>query len=424
MSYSNLAKLEPKTRPATWAVRRSASDAGVYRMRQTTEIAYRLQEAAQEAARLSDDAAIAEAWAVSDMLLEAGRPENIFTADDLCRLETGECFDGYGSLVVTGSRLDPAYMAVSSRRARKRVREALAQVRPQVGEHLRLLTVTMPHLQGFTASLDVFDAALVLLKKRQWFKQTIRAAVVGCEFTVTATGYHVHAHILAWSKWVRWDEFGRQWTECLERAASALGVKMDFDTAHGRAVVDVRLVKRQATHIKDWRTRNIVGLDDAINEVCKYVVKGSDFDKVPASELIAIEQALYRRRMVETFGECARSAKQAVSGREPYLDTQGISDGKQSDSEPVKRPRSESLRLIGARMIREGRRAAWLEYLKRVVEKRRRWRKRQLAQSEQGANATFRTLDGQTWHGVAVSGEPCGVVVPFEPSRFPLTASC
>ena len=395
-------------------------------MRLITDIAYRLQEAAQLGA--VDDAAIAEALAVLDRLLDAGTPANLIVADDLCRLETGDGVEGHGSLCMTGSRLDPAYMSVSSRRARKRVREALAQVRPLVGEHLRLLTVTMPHVEGFQESLDLFDAAMVLFKKRQWFKETIRAAVVGCEFTVTEAGYHVHAHILAWSKWIKWETFGAQWTDCLERATARLGVPLEFGTSHKRAVVDVRLVKRQAEHIQDWRKRNIVGLEDAIAEVCKYIVKGSDFGKVPLAELVGVERALRGRRMVETFGECGRRGRTqppdaADAGQEAYLDTQGISDGEMSEGEPVKRPRSESLRLIGARMIAAGRRAAWLDYLKRVVEKRRRWRKRQLATSEQGASARFRTLDGQTWRGVAVSGEPSGVVVPFVTSRFPLTAS-
>lgn len=375
-------------------------------MRQSCEIAERLATSAMQ----TDDA---EAWAVADMLRLVSRPENIFTADDLHN-QDGEAFEGYGSLVMTGSRLDPAYMAASRRKARVRVRQALGQVKPRSGEHLRMLTVTMPAINGFALSLDVLDGALVLLKKRGWFKENVRGAVLGVEFTVGDAGghYHIHAHILAWSKWIKWADFGRVWTECLQASAEKLGAQIEFGTSHGRAVVDVRLVRPRQDRVKNWQRKGVVGMDDAIEEVCKYVVKGSDFLSVPVDELATIERVLRRRRMLETFGEANGQRGRAVQPldapdaleSETSLDTQAITDG-DATQETVTRERSEPLRLIGAQMIREGRRKEWLEYLEKVFKTRQRWRKRQLV--ERYPCATFRDLVGNVWYGLAVAPENC-----------------
>lgn len=353
----------------------------------------------------------AEAWAVADMLRMVSQPENIFVAEDLHN-QDGEAFEGYGSLVMTGSRLDVAYMAASRRKARGRVREALGQVKPRSGEHLRMLTVTMPPIQGFKLSLDVLDGALVLLKKRGWFKENVRGAVLGVEFTLGGDGghYHMHAHILAWSKWIKWADFGAVWTECLVTSAQKLGAQIEFTTAHGRAVVDVRLVRPKQDRVRNWQRKGVVGMDDAIEEVCKYVVKGSDFLSVPVEELATIERVLRRRRMLETFGEANGQRGRVVEppdatgalDPDTSLDTQAITDGDEKQ-ETVKQERSEPLRLIGAQMIREGRRKEWLEYLAKVFRKRQEWRKRQLA--ERFPCATFRDLAGGLWYGLAIAPE-------------------
>jgi hypothetical protein len=344
----------------------------------------------------------AEALAVSDLLGASARPENIFHAQDLHNSD-GVLFDGYGSLTSPSSRLDPSYMSSSSRRARVRAREALARVKPQSGEHLRLLTITMPTLKSvsFAKALEVFDCAMVLLRKRKWFKETIRGAVQGIEFTLGegAEGYHVHAHTLAWSRWVKWDEFGEQVTDCLLRAAAQLGVQMNINTSHGRAVVDVRLVTDKR------RGKGTVSIADAVMETCKYIVKGSDFEKIPAAELCEVERVLFGRRMVETFGECnSRRGKSDNGSKRPYLDKQHTVDGgmvADVEAQAPKRERNRSLREVGAAMIRAGDRVLWLELLDEKLRQRREWRKLQL--SWRFPFATFTSLSGQVWHGHKVN---------------------
>ena len=380
-------------------VSRDVAGAALSRMR----LAGRIGRALEGAARMGDDA---EGLAVADMILEAARPENIFTADDMHNAD-GEAFSGYGSLTHCASRLDPAYMKAASARAARRTRAALEGYRPQAGEHLRLITLTMPDWGlDFAPALEVLDSALVLFKKRAWFKRTVRGAVIGIEFTLGADGdrWHVHAHILAWSKWVVWRELGERWTGCLNDVARSLGVTPSSRgrasgspghvaaTSHGRAVVDVRLVTSKRGG------RGTVGMDDAVREVAKYVTKGTDIEKIPAAQLCAVERALRGRQMVRTYKLNAQRGRarddHQAGGEKPYLDTKRITDGSNTLAEGAK-VRVEPLRVVGARMIREGKRDLWLEMLRHTYAARREWRMGQLAMRYPAAK--FRTLDGKVW---------------------------
>jgi hypothetical protein len=351
----------------------------------------------------------AEALAVADMILESARPQNIWHGEDLHNVD-GEVFEGYGSLNFASSRLEPSYMAMSSRRARRRVKDSLARVRPQSGEHLRMVTLTMPETEaGFEKAMTVFDDARALLRKRQWFKDTFRGGVFGEEFTVGEAGdhYHVHCHVVAWSKWVVWSKLGDEWSACLQASAAKNQVEMMFATEHGRAVVDVRLVTSKR------RGKGTISEDDAIKEVAKYITKGNTYEELSPAQLIEVERTLRGRRMVETFGEANKrkgksvevaSVEQVTSleerkdgNKSPYLDTQNTIDGC-STLAKANKSRSESLRVVGARMISKGKRELWLEMLRFIYAERREWRKRQLAIRYPAA--TFRGLDGSVWYGV------------------------
>ena len=125
-------------------------------------LAGRIGRALERAALQDDDA---EGLAVADMILEAARPENLYAARDMHNAD-GELFDGYGSAVIAPTRLDPAYMKASSARARKKARAALERCRPQAGERLRFVTLTLPDFGlDFVTALEVLSRALVLFKK-------------------------------------------------------------------------------------------------------------------------------------------------------------------------------------------------------------------------------------------------------------------
>ncbi len=169
--------------------------------------------------------------------------------------------------------------------------------------------------------------------------------------------------------------------------------------------MDVRLVTSKR------RGKGTVGFDDAMTELAKYTVKGSDIERIPPSELPSVERALYRRRMIETYGECNAQKGKVTKGETPYLDNQRITDGAAGSGKVKKlvgkvpnayiRECGESLRRQGARMIRDGRRQEWLELLKTKYAERLDWRKRQLA--ARYPLATFLFLDGDVVFGISVA---------------------
>lgn len=379
--------------------------------RDIADAASRRQLLGMTAARELESAALtqgdAEALAVADMLRESACPDNIFTAQDLSNAD-GVLFDGFGSLTASNSRLDPAYMAQSSRRAAKRAAEALNRCKPESGELLRLLTLTMPKIgAGFKQTMDVLQTALVLLKKRQWFKRNVRGAVFGVQTTLGAAGdhWHAHAHILAWSKWIVWAALGEQWTDCLKSAARKHGVTFQLATEHSRAICDVRLITSRG------RGPNTVKFSEAVRRVCGYIVRGSDFERVPQAQRCDVERVLYRCRLIETFGECNSQRGKLGKSALSYVHIQNITDGtdpvkdvtdrKSPSTGRTKRERKASLRELGAEMIRRGNRSGWLELLKLEYQKRRAWRRRQLSTTH--PFGIFRTLDGRVWYGEKIS---------------------
>jgi hypothetical protein len=304
----------------------------------------------------------------------------------------------------------------------------------------------MPELQGvgFENTIGLFDDALSRFRKVTWFKATFRGGVFGEEFTLgdercdahkesdahpeskevrdcaacqafefdfETNGYHVHCHILAWSKWVDWTRLGNEWTACLERAAMARGIALETTTSHGRVVVDVRLVKENGG-------KRTVSRKDAVGEVAKYITKGSSYTKISRGQLLEVERTLRGRHMVETFGDAnLRKGKpaqdvaveKARGDRKPtYVHTKAQLTATKPSLKPFPvlgarpKPRLEPLRVLGARMIRDGKRRQWLETLRDVFRERAEWRKRQLA--EKYPRATFTTLAGEVWYGVELQG--------------------
>lgn len=363
---------------------RSFAEAASKRKCRTETIACELEAAALA----RNDAA---ALAASDLLRESAQPDNIFMAEDLSGSD-GELFDGYGSLTFSTTRLDPEYLAWSARRTRKRAVEYLNRCKPQAGEHLQLLTVTMPKSGAdYALTMTLLRAALVLLKKRKWFKENVRGAVIGNEFTRGQAGehWHTHAHLLCWAKRISWEELGSQWTSCLASAARRLGVSAAFEptTVHGKAIVDIERVTNKGIG------RKSVTMDEAVRRVCGYIVKGSDFSKVPQAQKLDVMRVLDNCRLFETFGECnfrkGRGTKKTVC----YVLNKNTNDGADPKS------RRASLRDIGTEMIQQGKRPEWLQLLGAKMQKQRAWRMVQLAQTN--PHATFTTLDGRVWRGEA-----------------------
>jgi len=248
--------------------------------------------------------------------------ENLWTATEL-QSTYGELYEGHGTLWNCNGRLCPSCLAARRRRMRKHVREGVARVRPQSGEHWRLVTLTAPPLVGLPLLQvrEVFNRAWSLLRKREWWQSRVRAGVKGEEFTLgdarrlkkegrewslERDGYHFHMHLLVCSRWVEWLALGEEWTYCLTKAAAEKGISLEFGTSHGRAVVDVRLVVNRKA-----QGRGTVSVDGAVEEVSKYVTKSESWLRLPEEQLLEVASVARWFRAVELIGECRQARTEA-----------------------------------------------------------------------------------------------------------------
>jgi hypothetical protein len=382
----------------------TASDKAVFLMQDGRKLANLFGESAL----LKQDA---RAIAKADLLRETYRPKNIFHATDLLNRETGELFEGYGVLINSiNSRISKAYLTAQARRAKKRIRAKLAETKLFVGERYRFLTLTMPYLEtDLRTVLKIKDRALQLFKKRKLWTSSIRAAFIAEEMTIGdastmfQTHYHAHAHALLVSKYLNYDLFANVWTDCVEKACAESGVEFLMrNLAHNRLSVDIKDVETYGK--KKGNT-----LDESIDELCKYVVKGSDYEKVPVAEIVEIESALFKRQMIKSYGDFNNQkgkGNKETASKDTSLDTKYITDG-DAHHKP-KPPRRPSLIDTGERMNREGKRAEWLEMVCLEMENRRQFRIDQLAWKF--PFATFHTLDGKRWFGVSTRPPKSNIV--------------
>jgi hypothetical protein len=359
----------------------------------------------------------AEAEAVADLIEESANDENIFVAEeiDFVDKKTGKrkFIDVYGSLNVVASRCNPAYLKMQSARGRKRIKVALARVKPQSGEKLRFIVLTQPDLFGFdfVGGYELLSSGMVRLQNHPYFKKNFRGGGTSDEFTLGAenTHFHFHENILGYTKWLDFDELRAVWTDCLKKTARDMGKELNVNTKDGLVNISIKDVKPKVRNADKETT-----LDDAIDECVKYVVKGSDFAKIPTEFICQVEKTLYRKQLVGTFGEAnlrkgkrkaeANNERQYVHKNDivqDSLETALVENEAKTVADGT--GKRETLRQMGARMIRAGRREEWKAEIKRIFAERARFRKIKLAQRYK--YAIFCTLAGEVWSGVCVSDE-------------------
>jgi hypothetical protein len=343
----------------------------------------------------------AKAIAIADCLSQTYKPQNIYVSKNLINYQTGEIFDGYGVLQSgIASRLSPAYQQSASRRARKRAENQILRVKRQSGQDWRFLTLTMPHLKADVATvLAIESKAIELFKKRKLWTQNVDGAFFGEEMTIgdsstkVFTHYHLHTHCLMLGKYMEQWKIADAWTNCVEKACEQFGVEfLMTNLKTNRLIVDIRDVKKYA------KKRSIT-MADSLAELCKYTTKGSEFEKVPVSELVEIELALRGRQMVKTYGDFNKR-KGTNFNKDTYVHTHHTIDGEVIKPRFKRNERKvKSLVNLGEKMIIEGKREEWLKILNLTMETRRKFRRDYLAFKY--PHATFSTLDGATWVGVS-----------------------
>jgi hypothetical protein len=284
-------------------------------------------------------------------------------------------------------------------------------VKPQSGEKLRFIVLTQPDMFGFdfVGGYGLLSGAMVRLKGLPYFKKNFRGGVTSDEFTLGAenTHFHFHTNILGYTKWIDFDELRRVWTDCLRKTARDMGRELKVNTKDGLVNIYIKDVKPK---VRD--SSKEITLDDAITECVKYVVKGSDFAKIPTEFICQVEKTLYGKRLVETFGEAnKRKGKTKANNERQYLDKNDTIQDSSNTALLRSAPKTvandtrkrETLRQMGARMIRAGRREEWKALIRRIFAKRAEFRKIKLAQRYK--YAIFCTLAGEIWRGACVSDE-------------------
>lgn len=372
----------------------SASDKAVHHSSQGMKLASKL---AKGALAVGDPRSIAKA----DILLESYKSNNVYHSEDQMNRQTGELFSGYGLIADSlSSRLSKDYLMKSARRSRGKISVVIESQRPLVGQQWRFMTLTLPYLRTDVATVfKIKTYAETLFKKHPIWRANVQGAFIAEELKIgdetrpVNTHWHAHTHILMLGKWVGQYKWADIWTNCVEKACKKFGVEfLMTNLKSNRLMVDVRDVRKYAE-------KQSMTFDDAVNELVKYTTKGSEYEKVPDTEIVQIEKALHGRQMIKSYGSFNNQkgyGKQTNADKETSLDVKSITDEKRIVTEAKKR---ETLVDQGARLIAAGRRDDWLILLACEFEKRRDFKRDYLARKN--PDATFWTLEGKRFYGVS-----------------------
>jgi hypothetical protein len=354
-----------------------------------------------------------EPWGLCYRIWTCSDRENHWTGDDLHNTETGELYAGNGNLWSCGSKLCPACVAKASNRSRNELKLSLKNQKLLTGETYQFITLTIPNPNlSLVQTRTVLDRIWTLFRKRDYFKQKIRGGSKSEEFTLTENGYHYHYHLLCITRFLNYNEFRREWSDCIRIAFRELNLPCEFKTDDRLAMVKIKRL-----------SSSVNGLKGAIQEVCKYVTKSDSWEKLPPKDLIEIASIKRFWRMFEIFGSfrVQRNANvvlespnvfvtylltkliveilKYIQTGEPItiLDTKQISDGENFDEgydlpEKVPKRRRE---LSWRKYILENGLETYFDKLAEQVEKTRYARKCFL--SLKYKFATFRTLDGASF---------------------------
>jgi hypothetical protein len=255
-------------------------------------------------------------------------PKNIYIATDLHNRETGDCFDGNGTLWACRLAYCPNCNARVGARHRRRVRETLTQLKPRVGHRWQLVTLTAPPVNApLFDSIAAFLRAWHLFRKRPLWVKSVWAGWKSLEFTVNKdTGLkNVHIHALTLAKFLRKDDVRANWTSCIAKAWWERDVFLTLKTVDGLAVA----------HVDEIKSKRGSAMDSAILEVTKYVCKSDDWLTLPPSDLLAVTQCERFPRLFESFGKAyGKSEKLSQS---LHLDTKHLTGG---ENHKLKSPKS------------------------------------------------------------------------------------
>ncbi len=394
---------------------RTPAERAYYRREKGESVAEVLQAAASAAGD-------AVALGLADRIASCSSKFNHFLADDLNNSD-GECYDGFGNLYGCGSKLCHSCVDKAAKLNRKKAREAIEMTRLVRREYLphgsktyiveeeryRFVTLTMPKVSlSCTETIKLLAHAWDLFRKLEFTKNYFAGYIKSIEFTVRSDEtYHAHIHLLAISFFLPEKVIKRLWRRCLQSAFAASGLDWKCETKGNSPVVNIKLVR---------------SVENALNEVCKYVTKSESWEKIPAAHLLEVANVKRWGRMFELAGRLKDSAKlinakkeavkqiqaesEAAQHNKDYVHTKYLTDGENSAEisessgvfgQNVELPTPIKIKRENWRdIIREKGLEVYRKILKRQVEAMQRVRQMQLI--EKFPLATFKDLSGFVWY--------------------------
>ncbi len=265
---------------------------------------------------------------------------NLYIGEDLHNRETGDCFDGRGSLWSCGSRFCAFCVGKPSKENRKKIRYGMDNAKLLIGENWYFPTFTMPDLALKTLPLPVIAEIQQTAwekfahyetnekKSKTWFQNHFRGGFKNCEFTVNDSDtYHYHLHgLMIGSYKIQRDKFyeiRREWTKALKFAFQKHNVEWECNTGNknfipalysflwSKPLMSLFLNAKDETKFFGLAVVNVVKVDfsnreKVISEISKYVTKSESWSKIPDGQLIEIASMARFWRMFESFGVCRR----------------------------------------------------------------------------------------------------------------------
>ncbi|MGI8494262.1 MAG: hypothetical protein ACR2L1_02975, partial [Pyrinomonadaceae bacterium] len=176
---------------------------------------------------------------------------NHWVADDLHNWKTGELYAGNGTLSSCGSKLCPNSIAKASNRSRKELSLCLKNQKLFTGESYKFITLTIPNPNlPLLKTRAVLDRAWTLFRKREYFIDHIRGGSKSEEFTVTNNGYHYHYHLFCITRFINYERFRKEWTDCVEIAFTELSLPFEVNNKDGLLSVVIKKVDSSQNGLK------------------------------------------------------------------------------------------------------------------------------------------------------------------------------
>jgi hypothetical protein len=265
------------------------------------------------AARLDDVADGEIVQALAYRIRACNRNENLFTADGLQDVATGNRYHARGSLWSCSSRFCSHCVGKLSRRAAKIADYVYQNERKIIFCEWRFIVLTMPDnaLAGLplAAHHEIFyHAWRHLYTKSKFWKKKVRGAIKTEEFTLKPdreNPYHFHGNVLAYGYFPDHEILKKEWTKALKISFARHGLEWHCPTKNDLPNVQIKLVVRR--RVRDDKKE--ISREGAIFELCKYVTKPQDWQNIPAEHLEEVARTPRFFRAFELVGSCKETAK-------------------------------------------------------------------------------------------------------------------